>query len=159
MFSSLIFLPIRGVALPILMSIGRPQVPSIGLAVAGVANLALGISLAGPLGLVGIAIGTAVPNVIYAAMLVVVTCRALDVRVWHYVRYVVPRAVFGALPVLALLLWLKVGIDVHGFAGFAIAGLATVIVFGFTSIFFIYRKDPLVDPVPHLARVLVWTRA
>ncbi len=52
MASSLVFLPVRGVALPILMGLGRPRVPTIAFLIAGILNLAMSVLLAGPLGAV-----------------------------------------------------------------------------------------------------------
>src|SRR5205814_1431989 len=62
MVSYLVFLPVRGVALPILMGLGKPGVPTIGFLIAGLVNLGLSVALAGPLGLAGVALGTAIPN-------------------------------------------------------------------------------------------------
>src|SRR2546422_11339614 len=68
MISSLIFLPVRGVALPVLMGLGKPVLPSLTFLGAGVLNLVLSLVLAGPLGLAGVALGTAIPNVLFAAV-------------------------------------------------------------------------------------------
>jgi O-antigen/teichoic acid export membrane protein len=111
MVSSLVFLPIRGVALPILMGLGKPKVPTIAFLIAGILNLAMSVILARPLGLTGVALGTAVPNVLFALVVLVLACRELGISVRHYTQYVVPRAVIGALPVLALLQWFKGGRD------------------------------------------------
>src|SRR5439155_21137418 len=46
-------LPIRGVALPILMGLGKPRLPTIGFLIAGTVNLVLSILLVRPLGLAG----------------------------------------------------------------------------------------------------------
>src|SRR5204863_127622 len=48
MLSYLIFLPVRGVALPILMGLGKAGLPTIGFLVAGVLNLGLSILLVRP---------------------------------------------------------------------------------------------------------------
>src|SRR6266480_4959994 len=135
MISYLIFLPVRGVALPILMGLGKAGVPTIGLLIAGVLNLGLSILFVGPLGLAGVALGTAIPNIVFAAVVLVRACRELDVATGEYVRYVVPRAVLGAFPVLALLLWFKVGLEVRSLAGLAVAGVAMVVLFGLTWVF------------------------
>jgi O-antigen/teichoic acid export membrane protein len=145
MLSYFVFLPVRGVSLPILMGLGKPALPAIGFLVAGVVNLGLSIALARPLGLAGVAIGTAIPNVLFAAAVLVQACRELDTPVAHSLRYVVPRAVLGAVPVLALLLWFRLGLDVRTLAGLASAGVAMVLLFGLTSVFFVYRNDPYVD--------------
>jgi len=145
MVSYLIFLPVRGVALPILMGLGKAGLPTIGFLVAGVLNLVLSIALVRPLGLAGVALGTAIPNVLFAGTVFLQACRELDVSVGQFLRYVVPRAVLGALPVLALLLWFKLHLDVRGLGGLAGAGLAMVLVFAVTWVFFVYRNDPYVD--------------
>jgi hypothetical protein len=57
------------------------------------------------------------------------------------------------VPVLALLLWFKLGLDVRTFAGLASAGVAMVLLFGLTSVFFVYRNDPYVDLSGYLSRL------
>ena len=132
-------------ALPILMGLGKPKIPTIAFVVAGMLNLGLSIALAGPFGLAGVAIGTAIPNVLFAILVLVVACRELELSVAHYLAYVVPRATAGALPTLALLLWFRLGLDVQTFPGMVAAGVGMVVLFGMTWIFFVYRKDPYVD--------------
>lgn len=141
MISSLIFLPVRGVALPILMGLGKPKIPTIGFLITGLVNLGLSIALVQPLGLTGVALGTAIPNVLFAGLVLLQACRELDTSVGEYLRYVVPRATLGAIPVLALLLWFKEGLDVRGLMGLALAAGATVLVFGLIWVLFVYRND------------------
>jgi len=143
--SSFVFLPVRGVALPILMGLGKPGLPAVAFLASGVLNLALSILLVGPLGLMGVALGTAIPNVLFAAVILTAACRELKVGTLVYLRYVVPRAALGALPVLALLLWFRLGVQVQGVAGLVAAGVAMVLLFGVTWVFFVYRNDPYVD--------------
>src|SRR5258706_2629780 len=81
MLSYLVFLPVRGVALPILMGLGKPGLPTIGFLVAGVVNLRLSIALVRPFGLAGVALGTAIPNVLFAIVVFMQACRELDVSV------------------------------------------------------------------------------
>jgi O-antigen/teichoic acid export membrane protein len=145
MVSYLVFLPVRGVSLPILMGLGKPGLPTIGFLAAGLLNLGLSIALARPLGLAGVAIGTAIPNVLFAALVLVHACRELETPVGQYLRYVVPRATLGALPALALLLWFKLGLDVRSLGELAGAGVAMVLLFGVTWVFFVYHNDPYVD--------------
>lgn len=144
MISYLIFLPVRGVALPILMGLGKPKLPTIGFLIAGLVNLAISIALVRPLGIAGVALGTAIPNVLFAGLVLVVACRELGTSVGEYVRYVAPRAVLGSIPVLALLLWFKVGLDVRGLVGLALAGAVMALVFGMIWVLFVYRNDPYV---------------
>ena len=145
MISYLIFLPVRGVALPILMGLGKPKLPTIGFLIAGLVNLGLSIGLVHPLGIAGVALGTAIPNVLFAGLVLFVACRELDTSVGEYLRYVVPRAVLGAIPVLALLLWFRVGLDVRGLVGLALAGAAMALVFGVIWVLFVYRNDRYVE--------------
>ncbi len=159
MLSYLVFLPVRGVALPILMGLGKPGLPALGFLVAGVVNLGLSVWLVHPMGLVGVALGTAIPNVLFAALVLVQACRELDTPLSDYLRYVVPRAVLGAFPALSLLLWFKLGVEVHGLAGLAAAGTAMMLLFGVTWVFFVYRNDPYIDLRGRLAGLRVWDRA
>jgi O-antigen/teichoic acid export membrane protein len=145
MLSYLIFLPVRGVALPMLMGLGKAGLPTIGFLVAGIMNVGLSIALVRPLGLAGVALGTAIPNVLFAIVVFAQACRELDVSVGTFFRYVVPRAVLGALPALAVLLWFKLELDVRGLAALAAAGVAMVVVFAATCIFFVYRNDPYLN--------------
>jgi O-antigen/teichoic acid export membrane protein len=156
MISCFAFLPVRGVALPILMGLGKPRAPTIAFLGAGVLNLVMSLALAKPFGLVGVAVGTAIPNVLFAGFVLVVTCRELGIGVPVYLAYVVPRATVGAIPPLALLMWFKFGIQVQTIAGLVAAGAAMSAVFGLIWMVFVYRGDPYVDLTPRLPRA--WSR-
>jgi len=157
--SGLVFLPVRAVALPVLIGLGKPKIPAIALAVAGVLNLGLSVLLIGPFGLAGVALGTAIPNILFAVFVLVVACRDLEISLPIYVRYVVPRATVGALPVLALLLWFRLGLGVESIFGLITAGSVMVVVFGITWVFFVFRNDPYVSLRIPLVRRRVWSRA
>ena len=159
MASSLIFLPIRGVAQPLLMGLGKPRAVTFGFLATGIANLAISMALARPWGLVGVAIGTAIPNVVFAVFVLIIACRELGVGVPRFLHYVVPRAALGAVPPLALLIWFKVGIDVQNLVGLAAAGVAMLALYAVTWILFVYRDDPYVDLTPLLVRLRAWGRA
>jgi O-antigen/teichoic acid export membrane protein len=159
MLSALVFLPVRGVALPILIGIGKPGVPTIAFVAAGLLNLGLSVLLVGSLGLVGVALGAAIPNALFAVVVLAAACRELGISVAAYARYVVPRAAVGTLPVLALLLWCKRGLEVHTVSGLAGAGVAMLALFGLTWVFFVYRDDPYVDLRARLVRLRAWSRA
>jgi O-antigen/teichoic acid export membrane protein len=159
MISYLVFLPLRAVALPILMGLGKAGVPTIGFLVTGILNLVLSIVLVRPLGLAGVALGTAIPNVLFAGLLLVYACRQLGTPIVEYVGYVFPRAMLGAVPVLGLLLWCRNELDIRGFAALAAAGIASVVLFALLSVLFVYRKDPYVDLRARLPRLWAWRRA
>jgi O-antigen/teichoic acid export membrane protein len=145
MVSYVVFLPVRGVALPILMGLGKPRLPTIAFLIAGVVNLGLSILLVRPLGLTGVALGTAIPNVLSAVVVLVFACRELQMPLLRYLGYVVPRAILGALPVAAVLMWFKDSLDVRGLAGLGGAGMAMMLVCALMWVFFVYRNDPYLD--------------
>ena len=159
MVSYLIFLPVRGVALPILMGLGKAGLPTIAFLVTGILNLGLSILLVRPFGLAGVALGTAIPNVLFAGLVLVRACRELETPLGVYLRYVVPRATLGALPVLALLLWFKLGLEVRSLGGLAGAGLAMVVLFGVTWVFFVYRNDPYLKLRARVPLFRAWSGA
>ena len=150
--SSLVFLPVRGVALPTLMGLGKPKVPAVAFLLTGVANLILSIALVKPLGLAGVALGTAIPNVVFALVVLGLACRELSISPFGYIRYVVPKVLLGGLPILAFLEWCRQALNVTTFTGLAAAGSAMLLLFGLTAVFFIYRHDPYVDLRAQLGR-------
>ena len=145
MVSFLFYLPVRGVALPVLLGLGRPRAPALALLAMGILNLALSLALVGPLGILGVALGTAAPNVIFAGVLLVLACRELGVGLRVYLAYVVPRAAVGALVPLGVLLGVRRCAHVSGIPALLAAGLAGALVFALAWILFVYRDDPLVD--------------
>jgi peptidoglycan biosynthesis protein MviN/MurJ (putative lipid II flippase) len=144
------------VALPILMGLGKPKAPTIAFLIAGILNVGLSVLLARPLGLAGVALGTAIPNVLFAVVVLIMVCRELGITLSLYTRYVVPRAVIGSVPVLALLLWFKLGLQVSEMVGLIAAGSAMVVLFGLMWLFYVYRDDPFVDVRSHLTRFRMW---
>ena len=158
MVSCLVFLPVRGVAQSILLGLGKPWLPAITFLVAGLLNLGLSVLLVRSLGLVGVALGTAIPNVLFALVVLVLACRELEVPLLSYVQYVIPRVVLGALPIMALLLWFKLGLEVHSFSELLSAGLAMLFLSGVIWVFFVYRNDPYLDLRGHLARLVDWRK-
>jgi O-antigen/teichoic acid export membrane protein len=154
--SSLFFLPVRGVALPALVGLGKPRVPTIAFLATGIANVSLSIALVGPLGLAGVALGTAIPNVGFAIFVLALACRELHISPFQYIRYVVPKVAIGGLPILAFLEWCRLTLNVSTFTGLAAAGSAMLLLFGITAVFYIYRRDPYVDLRAHLGRARIW---
>ena len=154
--SSLVFLPVRGVALPVLLGLGKPRVPTIAFLATGVANVILSIALVGPFGLAGVALGTAIPNIVFAGVVLTLACRELGISLVEYVRYVVPKVALGAVPIVAFLEWCRWALNVTSFTGLAAAGSAMLLLFGLSAVFFIYRHDPYVDLRAQLGRARIW---
>lgn len=145
MLGNLAFLPVRGVALPTLMGLGKPGKPTIAFLVASVLNLWVSIALVRPLGLNGVAVGTAIPNVAFAGYVLFVTCRALEVPLGRYLRYVTARVIPGSIPLVGVLLWFRYGLDVKGFPGLFAGGVASLLIFGAVWVGYVYRNDEYVS--------------
>ena len=155
----MIYLPVRGVALPILMGLGKPKQPTIAFVISGVANVVMSILLAKSLGLAGVAIGTSVPLIGYAITLLMLACRELGMPVTRWFAYVVPRALVGAIPAAAVLLWFKWGVNVHGFVGLAAAGVSVLAVYGLSCLLFVCQNDPYIDLRSRVPVLRNWRRA
>lgn len=154
MLSFLVYLPVRGVALPVLLGLGQPALPAVALLAMGVLNLGLSLALVGSHGILGVAFGTAIPNVLFAAALLVLACRKLGVSMSSYLGYVAVRAGAGTLVPLALLLAVKHGLHPAGLGSLFLSGLASVVVFAVVWIFFVYRRDPYLDLRGAIGRAL-----
>ena len=156
---AIVYLPVRGVALPILMGLGKPRQATLAYVMSGAANVGMSIALARSMGLAGVALGTAVPLIAYAATLLVLACRELGISLSRYTLYVVPRALVGALPAAAVLFWFKSVLDVRGIIGLAGAGFAMIGVFALTWVLFVYQNDRYVDLRGRLPVLRSWRRA
>jgi len=141
--SSLVYLPAASVPQAILMGLGKGAWPGAGFLLTGVVNVGLSVLLTRPLGLVGIAMGTAIPNVLYASAITVLACRQLGIPLSEYLHYVYIRAVVGSVPPLIVLFWFKTSLDVQDLRGLGLAGVCMVMVFLVVWMTFVYRKDPL----------------
>lgn len=145
MLSFLLFLPVRGVALPILMGLDKPRRPALALLVMGLVNVALSLALIGPYGLIGVALGTAIPNVLFALFVAHTACRELRLDTGRYLSHVLLRPLLGVLlPAAGLYAW-KVGPGLDGLPWLMAAGLSFTLVYGVLCVVFVYRGDPHVD--------------
>jgi O-antigen/teichoic acid export membrane protein len=88
----------------ILYGIGRLGWFSRAVMAEALANLVLSIVLVRPLGIAGVALGTAVPNVLFNLFLAGYICRALGIRPAAYVRRVFLPPLLAASPLAAF--WL-----------------------------------------------------
>lgn len=145
MVSFLFYLPVRGVSLPLLMGLGKPRVPALTLLGMGVLNVLLSLFLVRTHGILGVALGTALPNVLFALVVLVVACRELEVPLGRWVGYVATRPLIGALLPLAFLCAVRFGLEPRGFVPLIAAGVGSVLLFALVWIFFVYRGDRLLD--------------
>lgn len=160
MISGLVFLPVRGVAIPILMGIGKPGKATVAFLISGVLNLVLSVILVRPLGLLGVAIGTAIPNVLFGIVLLVICAKELNFRILEYMSRVVKLPLIGAIPLAVTLVWCDRSLHLKGFPGLALAGLISMVVFALVWGCFVYRADEDINIPKALSRlrsrVFVW---
>jgi len=140
--SFLFYLPIRGVALPVLLGLGKPRAPALALLAMGLLNLALSLALVHPYGILGVALGTAIPNVLFALYVLLLACRELDVPLSEFASRVLLRPFLAALLPLALLHFYNSHYPVHGFLPLFLSGLALVTLSLLLWQFWLRRTDP-----------------
>jgi O-antigen/teichoic acid export membrane protein len=155
-FSNLFFLPIRGVALPILMGLGKASRPTLAFLVAGILNLILSLIWVRPWGLAGVAWGTAIPNIAFAGAILFLVCLELKLPLKRYFGYVAVRATLGAVPVAAFLYWVQRSFTLRSYFSLGVAAFATTFVFGLIWVAFVLRGDPHIDVQSRLNRF--WAR-
>ena len=141
-----LYLPLRAVALPILLGTRRPARLAAVYLVIALTNLVLSITLVKlGHGLVGVALGTAVPQLAFGVYLLAVTCAELGTSFSGWARYVLVRSLVGFLPCAALMLWAEQALAPTGFPELIAAGVAMLAVFGAVWLLFVYRRDQLLD--------------
>jgi O-antigen/teichoic acid export membrane protein len=142
MISFALYLPVRGVALPILMGLGRPVQPTVALLAMGAVNVALSIALVEPYGLVGVALGTAIPNVLFSLFVGALACRELAVPAREYLAYGIGKPLCGALPAVAAVMLYKSSFVVDTWFELAAGGVVACAVLGVSWVTFVLRDDP-----------------
>jgi len=154
--SFIVLLPAWGVGIRLLMGVGNPTRAAFLFLTAAIANLILSIILVGPLdmGIVGVALGTAIPNVLLALVVLPLACVEAGATLRQYLTYVTVRPVIGALPVMGFLYFLKVQIGVRGIVGLAASGFAMVALFAIVWLAFVYRNDPHLDLTAKLFKIV-----
>lgn len=159
--SFIFLLPAWGVGIRLLMGVGNPTRAALLFLTAAVANLILSIILVGPMdmGIVGVALGTAIPNVLLAIVVLPLACAEAGTRFVQYLKYVAIRPLIGSLPVIGFLYVLKVHVGVSGIVGLAASGFAMVALFAVVWLTFVYRNDPYLDLKTKFFRILRRLRA
>lgn len=152
MLSFFVYLPVRGVALPLLMGLGKPSFPALALLAMGVVNLVVSLALVKPLGILGVALGTAIPNVFFALAVLARACSTLEVPIGRWLGYVVVRPAIGALVPLALLVWMRTELAGASLPVLLACGALEVLAFAAVWTFFVYRGDPFLDLRAQLSR-------
>jgi O-antigen/teichoic acid export membrane protein len=142
MASFLFYLPIRGVAIPILLGLGEAKRPALGLLTMGLVNIGLSIYLVRDYGILGVACGTAIPNVLYALWVLREACRVLGVSIGAWCAHSLARTVPAALLPAAGLWLLLERRPPEDLIEMGLAAVASTVLFGLLWIGFVYRGDP-----------------
>ena len=153
MLSYLVFLPIRGVAVPMLMGLGKAKWPTLATLAAGALNIFLSILWVKPYGIEGVAFGALVPNLLLSAAMTYLVCRELDVSIKSYLSAILPLSVIGGLAGLAILGWWHYVWHPSGWVGLGLAGVLTIVVSTAIWTGLVLRHDPHVT-VPRLSDIL-----
>lgn len=143
--SFIVFLPVRAVGLSALLGLGQARKPAIGLLIMGVCNLLLSIVLVKPLGILGVALGTAVPNVIYASWLLRDLCREVGISMGRMLIDLFRRVPLGLVPPVALALLMKGRVSSDSWLTILGAGALWTLAFGLSWGLYVYRGDPHLD--------------
>lgn len=77
----------------------------------GLGNLVTSLILVAPLGIFGVALGTAIPHAIFCVCIVVYVCRLLEMSWRQYVRQIMCPVASTAMPAAMWYLWAARGID------------------------------------------------
>ncbi len=145
LLSLFLFLPVRAVALPILMGIGKPKRAAVGLLGMGIANLGLSLILVRPYGLLGVALGTTIPGILFSVWLGRNACSQLGLRFRDWTQYSFLRSSLAAVACCLLLLIAKSTVSIEGFWPLAVAGLAYMAVYGLLQVSYVFYRDRHLD--------------
>ncbi len=143
--ANLLFLPARGVAIPLLLGIGQARVAMFSFAGFAILNLVASLALARPLGLAGVAIGTAVPIALFAVHVLAYAARKVQARVGSFFLYVFGRNLLALGAGLLILRASQVWFDMSGYPGLVAAGFFTVGLAAVLWVGFVHRRDPHLD--------------
>jgi O-antigen/teichoic acid export membrane protein len=145
MASFFFFLPVRGVALPVLMGLGRPKVPGFGLLAMGIMNLCLSLYLVRDYGILGVACGTAIPNVLFSMLFLREACKRLDLGVGAWLQYTLGRLLPATVVCSSLLYFVSTQVQLAGYLKVVVAGIAYTVLFGILAVIFVFRGDRFLD--------------
>ena len=153
MASFFFFLPVRGVALPVLMGLGRPKVPGFGLLAMGLTNLGLSLYLVRDYGILGVACGTAIPNVLFSMLFLREACKGLELGIGDWLSYTLGRLLPSTILCAGILFFASTQVQLTGFPRVISAGVAYTALFGLLALVFVFRGDRFLDSSKLLSRI------
>jgi O-antigen/teichoic acid export membrane protein len=155
MSSLLILLPFRSVGQPMLVGIGKPREATYLFLASAFINVIISILLAKPFGLVGVATGTAVQNLLVGTGLFFLISYELELSKREFLGYVFGKATLGGLAYYGVVRLAAEQWDTTNFMGMFAVGLCGLVVYGVIWLLFVYRNDKLMD----LTRFKFWRRS
>lgn len=139
------YLPVRGVSVPVLMGSGEARTPALAMLGTGLANVLLSLVLVRTHGIVGVAVGTALPTALFAAWVLPAACRRAGVGLGEYARSVVAPQLAGAA-VVALATWGAVrATRPDSWIEVLALGMMVVLLYAALWLSIVWRGDPHLD--------------
>lgn len=114
------------------------------------ANLILSVILIYPMGIVGVALGSLLPTMVFQPILLHVCCKELDVSMWTYVKKVILPWIIPSIGMVLVVRVLQYYVPINGYLIFLeIAALASIafIVLSYVFAFNIQEKMQLLNIV------------
>lgn len=119
---TVLFLPARGLAMPLLMGLGKTRAPAFLFVAAGVLNVILAAILVPEHGLFGAAAATAIATTSLGVALMLVTLRELNLPIARSLVYVFVRPLIAATLTAGLIHWLFAGTIGQSWTSLVISG-------------------------------------
>jgi O-antigen/teichoic acid export membrane protein len=153
MASYLVYLPVRGVALPMLMGLGKAKWLTIATLAGGILCIALSLIWVRRYGIEGVAWAVFVHNILVAGAMAWLICHELRIPLRLYFNATVPLSMIGGFAGLVLLGWWHYTWHPSGLFGLGLAGLLTLVISGGLWAGLVLRHDPHVV-LPRFADLL-----
>jgi len=134
----------QGASTRILFGMSRHKPLAFALMAEGVANLVLSIVLIRRFGIIGDAVGTAIPLLCTSLVfLPYYLCRLLRVSVWEFVSHAYAFPLGLCVPLVAVLLLMRHLFYAHNYVQLLVQLLAGGIVYGTGVLWFFFTREPL----------------
>ena len=139
--SQLLFLPMRGVAMPILMAMGKARHATFAMLGMGVLTVILCLLLVKPYGLNGLAWGVSLPHIAMSGALLVLVCRELGLSVRTALARLLPLPAMAFMLALGVTWILRAQMRPTTWFELGVAGVATVAIFAAIWVPVLFRAE------------------
>jgi stage V sporulation protein B len=141
MISMILFAPIRGTGVPMLMGIGHAAQPTFAMLIAGTLSCLMCLAFVRPYGPQGAAIANGLAIGGLSIALLVMTCRALKLTLEEYIRNIAMSSLPAILGLLLLGYCARSLLAPYGSAGLLAAAAFTAVAIALAWIFVVLRND------------------